>query len=131
MGAAVLAAVLPAQLQAYAGAAGPEAQVPRALFLAFSSAIYDGVWGILDPILAGTWWLGMGLVLRQERRTLGWVTLILGAFMLLRDVKVGPLEMIGLGVYFVLAPIWGAWVGVDLLRRRAGSGERQRRKGHG
>jgi hypothetical protein len=131
LGAAVLAAVLPAQLDAYVSAAGRDAQVPQALFLAFSGAIYDGVWGTLNPILGGTWWLGMGLVLRREHRVLGWVTIVLGVFMLLRDVKVGSLEMVGLAVYFVLAPIWGAWIGVDLLRREAGVRENQRRKGHG
>jgi hypothetical protein len=87
------------------------------MFLTFSSAIYDGVWGTLNPLLGGVWWVGIGAILRRERRALGWITIVLGIFMLLRDVKIGPLELIGLSVYFVLAPIWAAWLGMDLLRK--------------
>ncbi len=119
MGAAMLSAVLPNQLYAYAQSAAATAETHKAIFLAFTDAIYNGVWGTLDPILGGVWWVGLGIFLRRERRALGWVTLVLGAFMLLRDVKIGPLEMVGLAAYFVLAPIWAAWLGVDLLRQPA------------
>jgi hypothetical protein len=63
------------------------------------------------------WWVRVGAILRHQRRTLGWTIAVLGVFMLLRDVKIGPLELIGLSVYFVLAPIWAAWLGIDLLRK--------------
>jgi hypothetical protein len=116
-GAAVLSVVLPDQLNAYAQTAVAERQVHQLMFLTFSSAIYDGVWGTLNPLLGGVWWVGIGAILRQERRALGWITIVLGIFMLLRDVKIGPLELIGLSVYFVLAPIWAAWLGIDLLRK--------------
>jgi hypothetical protein len=89
------------------------------MFLTFSSAIYDGVWGTLNPLLGGVWWVGIGAILRRERRTLGWTIVVLGVFMLLRDVKFGPVELIGLSVYFVLAPICATWLGVDLLRKVA------------
>ena len=117
MGAAILSVVLPDQLGAYLQTAGVERQIHQVVFLAFSDAIYNGVWGTLDPLLGGVWWVGIGLVLRQERRALGWVSVVLGIFMLLRDVKLGPIELIGLSVYFVLAPIWAAWLGIDLLCR--------------
>ncbi len=123
-GAAVLAAVLPAQIAACAQAAGTQAPALEAIFLAFTRAVYDGVWGLLDPLLGGVWWLGIGLFLRRQRRALGWTAVVLGLFMLLRDVKIGPLELIGLGVYFVLAPLWAAWTGVDVLRRDIAKGER-------
>jgi len=123
-GAAALAAVLPAQIAAYAQAPAALAPVHEALFLAFTRAVYDGVWGLLDPLLGGVWWLGIGLFLRRQRRALGWTAVVLGLFMLLRDVKIGPLELIGLGGYFVLAPLWAAWAGVDVLRRDIAKGER-------
>lgn len=115
IGAAILSVVLPYQVDAYVNAAVADRYVHQALFLAFSSAIYDGVWGTLDPLLGGVWWVGLGSILRRDRKALGWVTVVLGIFMLLRDVKLGPLEMIGLFVYFVLAPVWAAWAGIDLL----------------
>ncbi|MFN2269982.1 MAG: hypothetical protein ACK2US_04035, partial [Anaerolineae bacterium] len=71
------------------------------------------VWGMLNSFLAGVWWMGMGGLLRQERRLLGWVTIVLGAITLLRVF--GPIEMIALSIYFVLAPICMAWIGVDVL----------------
>lgn len=117
MGAATLGIVLPNQIGAYVNAAVAERYTHQAIFLAFSNAIYDGVWGTLDPLLAGVWWVGIGTILRRDRRALGWVTVVLGVFMLLRDVKLGPIEVIALSVYFVLAPIWAAWSGVDLLLR--------------
>jgi hypothetical protein len=117
MGAAILGVVLPNQIDACAGAIEAERQARQVITLAFSDAVYNGMWGTLNPLLAGVWWVSVGGLLRKDRRTLGWVTILLGIFMLLRDVKIGPLELIGLSVYFVLAPIWAAWSGVDLLRK--------------
>ena len=115
IGAAILSVVLPYQIDAYVNAAVADRHIHQALFLAFSNAIYDGVWGTLDPLLGGVWWVGLGSILRRDRKVLGWITVVLGVFMLLRDVKLGPIEMIGLFVYFVLAPVWAAWAGIDLL----------------
>ncbi len=128
VGAAVLAAVMPAQIEGYLQADAAHLPVYETVSLAFTRAVYDGVWGLLDPILGGLWWLGIGLFLRRQRPALGWTTVALGLFMLLRDVKIGPLEWIGLAVYFVLAPLWAAWVGIDLLRREVGQGEREERE---
>jgi len=117
MGAAILSVVMPSQIDAYARTAATESHIHEAISVAFASAIYDGVWGTLNPLLAGVWWIGIGGFLRRDRRALGWVTIVLGIFMVLRDVKIGSIELIGLSVYFVLAPIWAAWLGVDLLRK--------------
>lgn len=117
MGAAILSVVMPNQIDAYARAAVAESHIHEAISVAFASAIYDGVWGTLNPLLAGIWWIGIGGFLRRDRRALGWVTIVLGVFMVLRDVKIGSIELIGLSAYFVLAPIWAAWLGVDLLRK--------------
>jgi hypothetical protein len=117
MGAAILSVVAPSLITAYAQATAADSLVYETTLLAFANAIYGGVWGTLNPLLAGIWWAGVGGFLWRERRTLGWVTIILAVFALLRDVKIGPIELIGLSVYFVLAPIWAAWLGVDLLRK--------------
>lgn len=113
MGAAVLSEVLPNQIRAYNQTTAAASQVHEAMFLAFTHAIYDGVWGMLNSFLAGVWWMGMGGLLRQERRLLGWVTIVLGAITLLRII--GPIEVVALSIYFVLAPICMAWIGIDTL----------------
>ncbi|MBU0492646.1 MAG: hypothetical protein KKA73_27280 [Chloroflexi bacterium] len=118
LGAAILAVVMPEQIYAYAQATTADPAVHKAIFLAFKSAIYDGVWDTLNPLLAGVWWIGSGFLLRHKYRALAWATIVLGVFELLREVKIGPIALIGLAVYFVLAPIWAAWVGVALLRSR-------------
>jgi hypothetical protein len=44
----------------------------------------------------------------QLRRTAAWLAVW---------ALPGPVELIALSVYFVLAPICAAWLGVDLLRK--------------
>lgn len=113
-GAAILGEVLPNQIDAYNQATTAALQVHEAIFLAFTCAIYDGVWGLLNSVLAGVWWMGIGGLLRRERRLLGWVVMALGAATLLRVFQ--PIEMVTLSIYFVLAPICMAWIGIDVLR---------------
>ncbi|MBN1483538.1 MAG: hypothetical protein JXA37_02350 [Chloroflexia bacterium] len=121
-GAAVLATVLPEQLNAYLAAGGVESQLQQALFVGFSQAIYDGLWGLLNPLLGGLWWMIAARLLWQERRGLSAFTLVLGLVMLLRLLKLVPLalpipiEVVFLGGYFVLAPLWGLWIGLQMVR---------------
>ncbi len=44
------------------------------------------------------------------------------------DIFWGTGFVISNWVYFVLAPLWAAWVGIDLLRREVGQGEREERE---
>ena len=121
MGASILAAVIPSQLDAYAQVKGMTSQINEAVLTTFIHAIYHGVWGLLDTMLAGVWWIGMGVYLREERRILGLYTIILGFFYLIsgvcRIIGAETIAMVGLLVYFVLAPIWAALLGIDLLRK--------------
>ena len=123
MGAAVLAVVFSSQAMAYGTAgSGAEQMVVTAVFAAFGDAIQRGVWGILDPILAGVWWLGLGLFLRQEKRLLGWITLFLGLINLIGGfsaiLQLDSVSGICLNIYFILAPIWAGWLGLTLLQRK-------------
>ncbi len=121
MGAAVLAVVFSSQAAAY-GVAGSstEQMVVTAVFAAFGDAIQRGVWGILDPILGGVWWLGVGLFLREDHRFLGWTTILLGVINLIGGVgaivRLDDIAGLCLNVYFILAPVWAGWMGLTLLR---------------
>lgn len=122
MGAAVLAVVFSSQAAAYAAAGRAEQAVITAVFTAFGEAIQRGVWGILDPLLGGVWWLGMGLLLRREQRALGWTTILLGLLNLIGGfsaaVQLNAIAGFCLNVYFILAPLWAGWIGLALLRRQ-------------
>jgi len=122
MGASILAVVFSSQAGAYGAAAGAEQAAITAVFAAFGDAIQRGVWGILDPLLAGVWWLGFGWLLRREWRALGWTTIVLGLLNLIGGLSAAiPLDAIAglcLNVYFVLAPLWAGWMGLLLLRRK-------------
>jgi hypothetical protein len=121
MGAATLAVVLSSQAAAYSSTAGAVQQMHTIVFEAFGDAIQRGVWGILDPMLAGVWWTGVGLLLRKRRAALGWFTVVLG----LANLVSGFSAIFGfetaasfcLNLYFLMAPIWAGWMGIVLLRR--------------
>jgi hypothetical protein len=80
------------------------------------------MWGILEVILAGIWFLGIGLLLRGERRLFSIFSIILGISVLLDSplgviLNVEALVLLGGITYGLLAPIWALWLGIDLLRK--------------
>lgn len=121
MGAATLAFVLSGQAAAYASASSTTQQLHLIVFEAFSDFIQRGVWGLLDPVLAGIWWTGLGLLLRRYRIVLGWYTLLLGLINLFGGlsaaIRLEAIATICLNLYFLMAPIWAGWMGVILLQK--------------
>lgn len=122
MGAATLAVIFSSQAAAFAAAeSGAAQQMHTLIFEAFGDAIQRGVWGILDPILAGIWWTGLGLFLRKRTAVLGWFTLVLGGVNVAGGISAAlgfaAAAGIGLNVYFLMAPTWAGWLGFLLLRK--------------
>jgi len=111
-GAIMRANVLPEMMRAYAEASGAQREVLETVFKVLTDMAFTGGIGI---ILLGIWWLGIGLVLRSERRLLGIFTTVLGIAAL--GVSVGtifhiePLIMLE-GVVFLLSPFWALWLGI-------------------
>jgi hypothetical protein len=68
----------------------------------------------------GIWFLGIGLLLRGERRLFSIFSIILGISALLGwlGVILG-IEAIALlaVIYGLLPPVWALWLGIDLLRK--------------
>lgn len=120
-GAAMLLAVWPPLINAYAQASGQQREILATVFGAITNAVAGGLWNTLNAIISGIWWLGIGLFLRSERRILGVVTVVLGATSLLgvigRILTIAPLATLGLSVVLSLLPIWALWLGIDLLRK--------------
>ena len=121
IGAAILAAVHPPLISAYAQAPVEQRPVLEAVFSAIGNMVYGGMWAMLDTLLVGIWFLGIGLLLQGERRLFSIFSIVLGISALLSSLGVIlGIEAIAffLGViYGLLAPVWALWLGIDLLRK--------------
>ncbi len=120
MGAAILAAVIPPLVVTYGADAAQKATIEM-VFDATTNLVYGGLWNILEVFIVGVGWIGIGLILRRERRAIGITTVILGVAALFDSVGttlgIVALAELGLYIYLVLAPIWALWLGIDLLRK--------------
>ena len=120
-GAVILAAIQPPLIKAYAQASVEQRVMLETVFNTIWSMVYGGMWNILGGLLAGTWFLGIGLLLRSERRPFSVVTIILGISALLDSLgmilSVEALALLGVAIYVLLAPVWALWIGIDLLRK--------------
>jgi hypothetical protein len=121
-GAAVLAATLPRMMSVYTVVPEDQRAAVAGLFNALWDAVYGGLWNMLEELLAGLAWLGLGWLMRGEgRRFAGVVTMVLGGACLLdvagtvlgRERLAAP----GLYLYLLLAPLWAAGMGIAFLRR--------------
>ena len=125
IGAIILAAVEPPLIVEYAQAAGPRRETIEVVFKAVYNAVDRGLWNPLDALLAGVWWVGIGLALRRERAWLGIVTVVLGAAALAdaagRIFAVEALYQAGVGGILLLVPVWALWCGIELLRKPVSS----------
>ena len=121
VGAATLAAVHPVLITAYAHASEVQRAALETAFVSTWNIVYGGLWNILGELLAGIWFLGIGLQLRSERRNFGVVSIVLGISALLDSLgtilSVDAVGSLGLLITVGLTPIWALWLGIDLLRK--------------
>jgi hypothetical protein len=122
-GAVVLAAIQVPLTNAYAQASSDQRYVLESITRITWNIVYGGMWNILGELLAGIWFLGVGLQLRTERHILGIVSMLVGIAALLDSlgniVGLESFAFLGLSIYLLLAPIWALWMGIDLLRKPA------------
>jgi hypothetical protein len=125
IGAAIRASFFPPMMIAYPQAAEAQRAVLEVVFRAVTDFTFESLYA-LDSILAGVWWLGIGLVLRAERRSLGMTTVILGIAVLGAGagwlLRVDPLARLELFYFF--EPFWALWLGVVIWR---GAGKSEQR----
>jgi hypothetical protein len=121
IGATILAATYPPLIRAYGQASASQQVVLETIFGTITDLVYGGLWNILEVLLAGVWFIGIGLLLRSERRVFSVVSIILGISALLDSLGfilgIEAVSSLGLNIYLVLAPIWTLWLGIDLLRK--------------
>ena len=120
IGGAELATALPAIIKQYATSPSHRPSL-QTVFTGFTDGIYRGMWNLLEEFLAGTGWVGFGLILRASDRWLGLSTIVLGIACLIDSagtaLNIDSVASIGLIIYLVLAPVWACWLGVRVLRR--------------
>ena len=122
IGAAILAKTWPTLISGYANANEGAKEMYSIVFTNTTEMVYGGIWGYLEFLLAGIWWIGVGFTMKSERKLLGIATMILGLFTLaatLGDVfGLIFIALTGLIVTLLFAPIWAVWLGVTILRHK-------------
>jgi hypothetical protein len=121
IGAATLAAVQPSLILAYGQASVEQRYVLETVFITMWNMVFGGIWNILEALLAGVWFLGIGWLVRDERRIFSIVSMLLGASALLDSLGIifgiEALFLLGVSIFVFLAPIWALWIGIDLFRQ--------------
>jgi len=111
--------VYPPLMNAYSQAPEIQKDVLKAVFQGITNFNFEGLWA-LELIFWGIWWLGIGPLLRNERRILGIVTMLLGIAYLIAGagwlLRVGSLARLENVFFFV--PVWTVWLGIVIWRDR-------------
>jgi hypothetical protein len=121
MGAGILSVVLPAYITEYQIATAVQQEIIMRNFDLANQIVYGGMWNTVEVVLAGTWWVGLGIVLKKDQPVFGTVTIVSGAASLLDGfgnmAGLKPLAEIGLNMYLVLGIAWPIWFGIQLIVR--------------
>jgi hypothetical protein len=115
---AVRISIWPPMMAAYPQATEAQREVLQVVFGALTDFAFESMYA-LNSILFGLWWLGIGLVLRPERRVLGIATAIMGVAILGAGLgwllQLDPLARLEWFYLFEIA--WLIWLGVVIWRR--------------
>lgn len=123
IGAVILATTLPPILESHAAALEPQRSALEATFTSWSTAVYSGLWNLLEQLAGGIGWLIIGLILHNHYRKLALLTTALGISCLIDAfgsiLGLEAIASIGQSVYLILAPLWAGILGIVLWRTRA------------
>ena len=121
VGAVTMAVIQPPLIQAYAQAASNQRLMLETIFGTIWNIVYAGMWNILGVLLAGIWFLGIGLLLRSERQGIAILGMLTGLAALSDSIGnmlgIEGLAMFALLLFLLLLPVWLLWFGIDLLRK--------------
>jgi len=118
IGTLMRATLYPPLINAYSQTSDIQQDVLVIIFQGITKFNFEGLWA-LELIFWGIWWLGIGPLLRSERRILGIVTMLLGIMYLVAGVgwllRIDPLARLENVFFFV--PFWAVWLGIVIWRR--------------
>lgn len=102
-------------------AAGPSAGPATVIVArALEDAVLVAIWQIFGAIALGTFYLGLGRLLRPDHRRLGSFTMLLGVDAVLvavaRIVGLEPLVIVTVAIWLPLMTVWTAWLAASELR---------------
>jgi hypothetical protein len=97
-GAAILAASAGLLLPPRSTAGGQE------LYLALVEAVGRGIWATMNPFLAGTWWVLMGIMLWPAHSVVASLVLLAGGTTFLRAVRIPAVFLPADAIYLLLTP---------------------------
>lgn len=122
LGAAIMAGTSEPLFSAYQSGNATEQAAVAAAFATNFHQVFDGIWNQFAMLMAAVWLLGMGWLMRAERRGLAWMTSLIGIASLIDFLgMVLQLEMIstiGLNIYLWFGPIWALWLGLTVWRHK-------------
>ena len=122
IGAAILSVVWPANIVEYPIATAAQQEAIGRSFDLASQIVYSGMWNTLEVLLAGAWWLGIGVVLKKEQPAFGLITITLGLASVVDGIGnmtgIAPMAELGLNIYLIVGMIWPVWFGAYLLTKR-------------
>ncbi len=121
IGAAILASAWPELMQQYSATPKADQHSIVLVFNTITHFVTKGLWNILEVIFAGTWWIGFGIMLRHDHKTIGLLSIIAGTACFLDSVGTMAGWMlvaeIGVNLYLVLGIVWPVVLGIHLLHK--------------
>ncbi len=134
IGAAVLAMVGPMLMYSYTQAVTEDRALIAAQFAVLFELVWRAIWQLLDGILLGAWWLGIGLLIRADLPGLSRLSLALAGVAVVgvatNVVGLRLVRDVTLGIAFVLWTAWWIWLIVLLLGSKTAGFDSPRRLHH-
>jgi len=124
----LLATVGPPLIEGYASASAEAQEAARITLEALGNAALVGLWGTLELIFFGFWFIGIGWLMRSDWRRFAVLSMVVGVAFLATSARTGltgrtlveisgPIDMAitaSLALFFV----WGVWLAARLWRGR-------------